>query len=718
VFLMPSCNRILKHVLAITLLLPALLQSQDTNYPPQGEQIPGPPAKADTAEWLRDIRQWRAEERVRAGLTGENYTRSEFRWAQSSFMQPQAMVEDRYFYDPVQRRYTVDRYLDDVEARYGGIDSILLWPVYPNIGIDNRGQFDLLRDLPGGLSALKQMVADFHRRHVRVLFPTMPWDTGSHREAMGMPKAVAALMAEIGADGVNGDTFSGMPRTYRTASDATGHPLAFEPEGQLGSDEMINWDNLSWGYWKYPFVPMVGRYKWLEPRHMVNVCDRWNRDKTDNLQYAFFNGVGYETWENVWGIWNGITERDAQAIRRVAKIERRFHAFLVDPDWVPHTPTLQYGIFASRFTEGKRNLWTIVNRSQVDVNGAQLELPAEPGMRYFDLWHGIELTPSSASGKIQLFFSIEAHGYGAVLAQPQAPDADLASFLSDMAVLGARPLATYPKEWKFLPQKMVQIQLSKAANGLPDGMVAIAGGAYEFAVSGIEIEGGDDVGVDVQYPWEDSPRRHHRSVVEVKPFYMDKYPVTNRQFKSFIDATTYRPPDDHNFLKDWKDGSFPKGWSNKPVTWVSLEDARAYAQWAGKRLPHEWEWQLAAQGLVPQGKDGRLYPWGNDWDPSRVPPQEHGHDLRAPSDVDAYPGGASVAGVFDLVGNVWQWTDEFVDEHTRAAIIRGGGYYRPSGSRWYFPSAYKLTEHGKYLLMAPSKDRSGTIGFRCVKDQA
>jgi gamma-glutamyl hercynylcysteine S-oxide synthase len=65
---------------------------------------------------------------------------------------------------------------------------------------------------------------------------------------------------------------------------------------------------------------------------------------------------------------------------------------------------------------------------------------------------------------------------------------------------------------------------------------------------------------------------------------------------------------------------------------------------------------------------------------------------------------------------VWQWTEEFVDEHTRAAILRGGSYYHPQGSKWYFPATDKLSKHGKLLLMSPSIDRSGMIGFRRVMD--
>ncbi|CAN5433903.1 hypothetical protein BH10PSE17_BH10PSE17_32300 [soil metagenome] len=72
--------------------------------------------------------------------------------------------------------------------------------------------------------------------------------------------------------------------------------------------------------------------------------------------------------------------------------------------------------------------------------------------------------------------------------------------------------------------------------------------------------------------------------------------------------------------------------------------------------------------------------------------------------------------MLDLVGNVWQWTDEYQDEHTRAAIVRGGSRYRPQGSIWYFRQAYRNDEHGKLLVMSSGRDRSAMIGFRCVVD--
>jgi formylglycine-generating enzyme required for sulfatase activity len=704
-------SNLLIHSLAL-LALTTGLAAQEVTPQADGETILGPAPGQDRDAWRAAMKTWRQQERARLSYDGAQYARPELQWGQSSFIQPQTMVEDRYFYDPVAGRYTVERFLADLNERYGGIDSVLLWPVYPNIGIDARSQHDLLHDLPGGLEGLRQMVSDFHRHHVRVLFPVMPWDTGTHRPDEAFWDAAVRDMKAIGADGINGDTYNGIPREFLAASQAQAYPLVLEPENHLQQDEMLWSNTMSWGYWRYQPVPVVSKYKWLESRHMVNVCERWAQDRTDGLQAAFFNGVGYESWENVWGIWNQITPRDAAALRRISLIYRTLPSPLVSPEWEPHVTTLQENVYASVFPSQGRTLWLLVNRGRQDARGRQLAVPHRAGARYYDLWHGVELQPNLSGNTATLSFEVEARGYGAVCADlGETIPADFQKLLDQTAQLAQTSLSSLSSRHQVLPRRLVDVPATRATATAPEGMVAIPAGRFRFKVSGVEIEGGDNPGVDVQYPWEDLPRRHHDHEMEIKSFYIDRYPVTHAQFKKFLDAAHYRPKDDHNFLKDWTNGSYPAGWGNKPVTWVSLEDARAYAAWAGKRLPHEWEWQYAAQGT-----DGRPFPWGANANPNAIPTPADGPQPRPPTDVDAFPQGASPFGVLDLTGNVWQWTDEYVDEHTRAAIVRGGGFYRPSGSGWYFPRNTNLTQHGKYLLMAPCKDRSSMIGFRCVVD--
>jgi formylglycine-generating enzyme required for sulfatase activity len=699
--------------------------AQDTQYPPHEQQIPNPecmnlhyawqvaqPGCPPFAHehWLADIAHWRTERRVRTTFDPARYELPALRWTQSSFIQPQMMVHDRYFYDPVAGKYTVDRYLDDLDQRYGGIDAVLVWATYPNMGIDDRNQLEMVESMPGGVEGVRQMVADFHRRGVRVLFPMMMWDEGTHDPGKPWPQALAELMKAIDADGINGDTQDGVPLGFSLAAESIGHPLAFQPETDP-SDEALSWNVMTWGQYQFPFIPEVDRYKWIETRHMVNISDRWARDKTNDLQYAFFNGVGWESWENIWGIWNGINPRDAEATRRVAAIERAVAPFLVSPDWEPLYPTHTYGVYASRWPLGKETVWTLVNRGLYDLSGRQMDVPVAAGMRYFDLYHGIELTPEIEGKTAVLSIAIEAGGFGAILATPGEPSDAIKTLMHKMTGMTAKPLASYTHDRIVLQQTITPVAPTKTAAEAPAGMVHIPGGAFVFKVTGTEIEGGDDPGVDVQYPWEDSPRRYHEKTMQVAPFYIDKFPVTNTQFKQFLDAAHYAPHDSVNFLRDWKSGTFPQGWDNRPVTWVSLEDARAYAAWAGKRLPHEWEWQFAAQGT-----DGRAFPWGSQWVPANMPAEAAGRSMPGPDPVDAHPQGASPYGVMDMVGNVWQWTDEYTDDHTRAAILRGGEYYHPQGSIWYFPEAFRNDQHSKLLMMAPGYDRSGGIGFRCVVD--
>ena len=372
--------------------LPAVPLPEDTFFP-------GPPSPAEAEGWRVGLKAWRADRLMHLRYNHSEYSRLELAWTQHIFSQVQVLVWDRSLYDSEKGEYTVDRFLSETESRIGPIDAVLIWPLYPNIGADDRNQFDLLRDLPGGIPGLRKLVQQFHDRNVRVFFPILAWDTGTRDEDASPAVALSQLLKDIAADGINFDTLESVPPQFRSASDAAGHPLALEPQFDP-RDESLAWSNIAWNDWvtwdgkPYPFVPMVSRTRWLEPRHTVNVTDRFTRDKTDSLQHAFFNGQGYATLENLWGFWYGTNAHDAEAILRLTRIERAFSENLTSPDWEPHTPALQPGVFASKFPAASSTLWTIVNRDEYACIGEQLAVPVRTGMHYYDLWRGLKLTPT------------------------------------------------------------------------------------------------------------------------------------------------------------------------------------------------------------------------------------------------------------------------------------------------------------------------------------
>jgi gamma-glutamyl hercynylcysteine S-oxide synthase len=711
-------------LLAITLSLALCAQMgprkpnpQLASQPTQGqlrELFAGP--SGNHQAWLDSMHSWRTKLRDTLSFSTKYYDLKELAWTKNVYTYAQVMAHDRYLYDPQKRKYTVDRFLADVTKRYGGLDAVLIWPTYPNIGIDDRNQLDYLAGMPGGYNGVKEMIAQFHQRNVRVFFPIMIWDYGTHPLNATMAAALVKAMKDLGADGLNGDTMFGVTEEYRNVFDSLGYPLALQPELSLQTLEMAEWNTMSWGYfWNYEHKPGVSIYKWLEPRHQVHITNRWATDKTDDLQYAFFNGIGYNTWENIWGIWNQVPERHAEAIRRIRTIYQQFPDVWSSQGWTPHIPVLQPNVYASMFPGKTATVYTFVNRDSLhDVNGDLLKLPYNEKELYYDCWNGKAITPVRSGNEVIIRLPLESRGYAAlaVIRKGTEPKT-FKTFLSAMATASARSLNSFTAAWKEIPQQLVELKKTKAATRAPEGMIDIpAAHAYSFESVGVMIEGKElPTALGIQHPWEPHAARSQTHVMDIPSFYIDQYPVTNEQFKQFMDATHYHPADDYNFLKYWVNGSFPQGTGKLPVTWVSIEDARAYAAWAGKRLPHEWEWQYAAQGT-----DGRLYPWGAA-DSTRRPPVDSSRTMRMPTAVDAFPQGASAFGVMDLTGNIWQWTDEYTDEHTRAAVLKGGSYFQAKTSRWYFPQAYELNKYGKYLLLSPGLDRAGTIGFRCVADK-
>jgi iron(II)-dependent oxidoreductase len=227
-------------------------------------------------------------------------------------------------------------------------------------------------------------------------------------------------------------------------------------------------------------------------------------------------------------------------------------------------------------------------------------------------------------------------------------------------------------------------------------MIEIPGGPYLYHATHRWREGGFIL-------FDAGPRE-----VQIHPYQIDQYEVTNAEFRQFLDATGYQSSAPHNFLRHWQ-GGLPAELADHPVTWVSLEDARAYAQWTGKRLPTDIEWQWAAQG-----SDGRSWPWGTQFNAGRC-----NSDTTGTTPVQAFPENASPFGVRDMVGNVWEWIDmECTDGWHRWTFIRGGSYYQAKGSMWYTEGGAQPVHHQhKFLLMHPGLDRCGTIGFRCVRSE-
>src|SRR5690606_19164281 len=262
-----------------------------------------------------------------------------------------------------------------------------------------------------------------------------------------------------------------------------------------------------------------------------------------------------------------------------------FPSLVVSMDWEPYQLTAQRNVFISRFPGEGRVLWTMANRNEYAVDGEQFTVEHVDGTRYYDVWHGRALEPRVIEGQAVISLALEGRGFGAVLAlAPGVDEPGLDAFLATIAAQADKPLNAHSAAWRPLPQTIVEVAPTAPRASAPEGMVTIPAGEFLFKVDGTEIEGFNWAGVDVQYPWEESPRRHHHRRMDLPSFHIDRHPVTNAQFQRFLADSGYQPRDAVNFLRHWVDGAPRPGWEHKPVTWVSLEDARAYAGWAGKRL--------------------------------------------------------------------------------------------------------------------------------------
>jgi formylglycine-generating enzyme required for sulfatase activity len=195
-------------------------------------------------------------------------------------------------------------------------------------------------------------------------------------------------------------------------------------------------------------------------------------------------------------------------------------------------------------------------------------------------------------------------------------------------------------------------------------------------------------------------------VAPTDAFYIDKMEVTNEQYMEFVKEKGHTAP--------WPDGTFPEGEADRPVTNVTFEDAAAYAKYAGKRLPTEIEWEKAARGV-----DGRLYPWGNVWHPSRA---QHMLDEDAGSTtVGLFPEGVSPYGCLDMIGNVMEWTNSWFEAYPGndgepGQVPYGSRHKALRGAAWYGYDLDGVPARCSTRVPATPDSKAPDRGFRCVRD--
>jgi formylglycine-generating enzyme required for sulfatase activity len=242
----------------------------------------------------------------------------------------------------------------------------------------------------------------------------------------------------------------------------------------------------------------------------------------------------------------------------------------------------------------------------------------------------------------------------------------------------ARLQDAFTKSYRHAAQ--AQIEARAGGEVSTDGMVFFEGGSFVMGNNAI--------------PDEAPEFEYH-----VEPFYIDAYPVTNRKYAEFLRATGRPAP------KFWglPDYSGP----DQPVIGVTWEEAIAYCAWAGKQLPTEAQWEFAARG-----KENRRYPWGNkEPDPNRA---NYGDFLNIPSLVTMHEEGKTPEGVYDLAGNVYEWTADFFvpyDPAKRSEATAGGVKRTIRGGSWHSPPGELRCSFRKGLF---PEAQMTTVGFRCV----
>ena len=697
------------------------------------------------------------------------FRRGDLAWMKTSYLMLLQFAWDKKYYDYREKKYTFYQNIFEYDSLTGGYDIFTLWPTWPRLGLDQRNQWDMYRDLPGGLKELRRQVEFTHSAGKKYFLSYNPWDEGTRREdQLG---GLEDLLRATDADGVVLDTRGSSSRELQAAADKVKPGIVMYSEGMAVPKDM---PGIVAGRVHDALVmpPPLNLNKLIKPdfaifRVLQLADDRLHRE----LAISFFNGYGVEINTMRPGRPDWI-EEEFEFMGRTTRILRENSSAFSNDSFDPLFPALIDSVYVNCWSANGKRLFTVYSVNPRGCNGKLFKFKDPSGLwpvdhgagqyHFVDLWNHREVAPVMENEEAIISVQIDAFDPSWLNTRREGNVGCIACFRRELDVkLSGRILSFKPQNPDFAFDRIVltgenpsyrarqfvfpvyggSVDYSELFSGqvhkiviqlfagteICDEVVVMPGDAAPVLIGEVgltPVSGrapSDMVDIPVGMfrfytkrdpgsmdPFIPLPDFADTMVIKMNHYFMDRYPVTNGQFKLFIDQTSYIPNDTTNYLKHWLNGSPRTGAEDLPVVYLNLDDAKAYAKWSGKRLPTEREWQYGAQGT-----DMRKYPWGNEMDSTRC-----NHNLNFPTPVNKFPEGASPFGVCDMVGNVWQMTSDVYDNGSYYFnIIRGGSYYHPTESIWYVTGGAMPADHPEMLLLiAPGLDRNATVGFRCVKD--
>ncbi len=728
-------------------------QRYETILPPKSKVYYNMFAETYTGEWQNGLRLMFRDRYLHDLKEFNNslYERKDLDWIKHSYLIVLQMAWDREFYDRLSGKYNYSEVIKKGITQFGKIDIFCIWPTWPRLGLDQRNQWDLYRDLPGGTRQIRNFAIMSQQSGTRFFISYNPWDKSTREEDHF--RGMARMIAETNADGVVLDTQGSSSSELQAAADSVRKGVIMYSEGMAITKDM---PGIISGrvHNAIFFSPELNLNKLIKPDFSIfRVCDVGEDLIHRELAIAFFNGYGSELNMYRPGGRDDFYREDMDYLARTTMVLRQNNDAFLDQDWTPFIDTKTDNVFVNKWSGGEKTVYTVLNMKPEGINGPLFVASQKSGKHWVSLWNhenlspviekGVSYIPAKAEGWHSSYIgtrkegSVDCIAEFPVILKPvlKGDYLEISSLPGKLLIWKGEPsYRNQPKEvtvrkdtifrirdlFGFYEGKVVlqligsdvlldesiidipggkpwlisKVTRTTSTDKVPEDMVLVPGRSFSF-----KVNSNDDF-----MPYPDVSDK----IMMIDSFLIDKYLVTNSKYHEFLISSGYRPADTARFLRHWTGGIYKQGQEKYPVVNLSYEDMNAYARWAGKRLPTEAEWQLAAQGT-----DKRIWPWGNEF---------HGaycnNSFGRPTPVDGFQKGQSPYGAIDMVGNVWQMTnDMYFNGSYYMTVIRGGSFYKPESSWWYIQGGPQSLDKTQVLLMvSPGFDRSPTVGFRCVKD--